>query len=326
MELSVMEQRYQAVLEVLAEVPVVEVAARFGVSRQAVHRWVARYRDEGLEGLSDRSKRPKSSPGQVCAEIEAQVCELRRTHPRWGPRRLRAELARRGVEPLPHRSSIYRILVRFDLVAAQPRKRRRSDYRRWQRDAPMELWQMDLVGSCFLEDGRELKVVTGVDDHSRYCVIATVVPRGTARAVCLAFVRALAEYGCPEQVGTGNGKQFTGRFTRPRPVEVLFERICRRNGIGTTLTKPRSPTTTGKVERFHQTMQAECLDVHGPFGGPGGRAEGRRLRPPAPVARRRCPGLPVHPGSRRAARTPRPRHPRRAPRQPHGRLGRPGQP
>ena len=118
-ELSVMEQRYQAVLEVHAGVPVVEVAERFGVSRQAMHRWTSRYRDDGLEGLADRSRKPHSSPSQVAAEVEALVCEMRRTHPRWGPRRLRAELARRGVSPLPHRSSIYRMLVRFDLVAAQ---------------------------------------------------------------------------------------------------------------------------------------------------------------------------------------------------------------
>jgi transposase InsO family protein len=265
LELSAMEQRYQAVLEVAAGVPVVEVAERFGVSRQAVHRWVGRYRAEGLEGLADRSHRPKSSPWQVGAEVEALVCEMRRMHPRWGPRRLRAELARRGVDPVPHRSSIYRILVRFGLVAVRPRRKRRSEYKRWQRDAPMELWQLDIVGSCFLTDGRQLKVVTGVDDHSRYCVIAAVVPRATSRAVCAAFVQALSRFGCPEQVLTDNGKQFTGRFGKPRPAEVLFERICRRNGIRTILTKPRSPTTTGKVERFHQTLQGDCFAVHGAF-------------------------------------------------------------
>jgi transposase InsO family protein len=166
---------------------------------------------------------------------------------------------------VPHRSSIYRILVRFGLVTVKPRKKRRSEYKRWQRDAPMELWQLDIVGSCFLMSGKELKVVTGVDDHSRYCVIAAVVPRATSRAVCTAFVQALSRFGCPEQVLTDNGKQFTGRFGKPRPAEVLFERICRRNGIRAILTKPRSPTTTGKVERFHQTLQGDCFAVHGPF-------------------------------------------------------------
>src|SRR3954447_23709829 len=265
-----MEQRYQAVLEVQSGVPVVDVAERFGVSRQAVHRWKNRYQSGGLEALADRSKRPRSSPWQVPAEVEALVCEMRRAHPRWGPRRIRAKLAKRpqfadSTCRVPHRSSIYRILVRFDLLTVKPRRRKRSEYKRWQRDAPMELWQLDIVGSCFLTDGRELKVVTGIDDHSRYCVIAAVVPRATARAVCTAFVQTLREFGCPQQVLSDNGKQFTGRFTRPRPAEVLFERICRRNGIETILTKPRSPTTTGKVERFHQTLQADCFQAHGPF-------------------------------------------------------------
>ena len=74
---------------------------------------------------------------------------------------------------------------------------------------------MDLTASCFLVDGTECKIVTGVDDDSRYCVIATVVPRGSGRAVCLAFVRALLAFGCPDEVLIDNGKQFTGRFTRP---------------------------------------------------------------------------------------------------------------
>jgi transposase InsO family protein len=129
----------------------------------------------------------------------------------------------------------------------------------------MELWQMDVTASLFLADGRECKVITGIDDHSRFCVIATVVMRATARAVCLAFTTAMAEYGIPSEVLTDNGKQFTGRFGKPRPAEVLFERICRENGITQRLIKPRSPTTTGKIERLHQTLQLELLNVHGPF-------------------------------------------------------------
>lgn len=83
--------------------------------------------------------------------------------------------------------------------------------------------------------------------------------------MCLAFVEALRTYGVPEEVLTDNGKVFTGRFTRPMSTEVLFERICRQNGITTRLTRPRSPTTTGKIERLHQSLQNELLDDHGPF-------------------------------------------------------------
>ncbi|WP_207229852.1 integrase core domain-containing protein [Krasilnikovia cinnamomea] len=122
----------------------------------------------------------------------------------------------------------------------------------------MELWQMDIVGGIFLSDGSEAKVVTGVDDHSRYCVIASVVRRATGRAVCLAFAAALREFGVPEEVLTDNGKQFTARFGNGG--EVMFDRICRENGIIHRLTQPATPTTTGKVERFHQTLRRELLD------------------------------------------------------------------
>jgi transposase InsO family protein len=262
-ELSVVEQRYRAVLAVLAGESVTEVAAQVGVSRQTVHTWLARYRDEGLGGLVDRSHRPEVCPHQSPVEVEAAVCELRREHPRWGPRRLAHELGRSGMVPVPSASTVYRILVRHGLVDAKARRRRREDYKRWERDAPMALWQLDIVGSVFLADGREIKVVTGVDDHSRYCVIAHACVRATGRAVCLAFARALERYGVPEEVLTDNGKQFTARFGRGG--EVLFDRICRDNGIVHRLTQPATPTTTGKVERFHQTLRRDLLADHDPF-------------------------------------------------------------
>ncbi|WP_075023813.1 IS481 family transposase [Actinomadura madurae] len=265
-ESSVVEQRYQAVLQVLSGASVTEVAGRFGVSRQAVHRWLGRYRDEGLAGLSDRSSRPVSSPSRTPAEVEALICELRRNHPSWGARRLVWELSRRGCpEPVPSRAMVHRVLVRQGLVQVVPRGRRREDYTRWQRSEPMQLWQMDIVGGIMLADSTECKVVTGVDDHSRYCVIAAVVARPTGRAVCLALADALGRFGIPDELLTDNGKQFTARFGRGG--EVLFDRICRENGIAHRLTRPRSPTTTGKVERFHQTLRRELLDDHDTFTG-----------------------------------------------------------
>src|SRR5947209_2571032 len=271
-ELSVVEQRYHAVMEVVCGgIPVVEVAERYGVSRKTVHASLGRYRQEGLPGLTDRSHRPHHHPGQLAADIEARVCELRRTHPRWGPRRLVHELRRLGVDPVPLRSTVYRVLVRHGLVSAIARKRRREDYRRWERPGPMQLWQLDIMGSVMIIDPAapggvtEAKLISGIDDHSRYSVIGKVVPRASARAVCTAFMAAMAEYGVPEEVLSDNGRQFTGRFGAPRPAEVLFERICRHNGITQRLTKPRSPTTTGKIERWHRSIQDELLDPHGPF-------------------------------------------------------------
>jgi hypothetical protein len=77
------------------------------------------------------------------------------------------------------------------------------------------------------------------------------------------LAEALARFGVPEEIITDNGKQFTDRFGKGG--EVLFDRICRQNGIVHRLTQPASPTTTGKVERFHQTLRRELLDDAGEF-------------------------------------------------------------
>jgi transposase InsO family protein len=268
--LSVVEQRYRAVMAVLDGASVTEIAAEMGVSRQSVHAWLARYRQGGLAGLADRSHRPRSCPHRASAELEAVVCELRRDHPRWGALRILHELMRGPLVPdrLPSRATINRILVRHGLVAGRSRRRKRSEYVRWERPAAMQLWQIDIVYGPLLLDVatgelREARIVTGVDDHSRFCVLARVVERATGRAVCLAFAQALQRYGAPEEVLTDNGKQFTARFGRGG--EVLFDKICRRNGIAHRLTQPSSPTTTGKIERFHQTLRRELLDQARPF-------------------------------------------------------------
>jgi hypothetical protein len=122
----------------------------------------------------------------------------------------------------------------------------------------MELWQMDVVGRIFLADGSELSAVTGVDDHSRFCVCARLVARATARPVCDALAFAMRAHGVPDQILTDNGKVFTARFG-PGPGPVLFDRVCQDNGVRHLLTAPYSPTTTGKVERFHRTMRDEWV-------------------------------------------------------------------
>ena len=167
LELTVVEQRFNAVMEVLRDgLTVIEVAGRYGVSRQAVHGWLRRYAADGLEGLADRSHRPSNCAHQMPAEVEARICELRRYHPDWGQRRLAHELVRGGIDPPPGLTSIYRALVRNGLIQPRPRRRSKADYRRWERSQPMELWQMDVMGGVFLTDGRELKAMTGIDDHS----------------------------------------------------------------------------------------------------------------------------------------------------------------
>ena len=118
---------------------------------------------------------------------------------------------------------------------------------------------MDIVGGVRLADGSKASIVSGIDDHSRFVVSARVVARATARPVVDALARAMRAHGVPEQILTDNGKVFTNRFG-PGTGEVLFDRVCRQNGVDHILTKPRSPTTTGKIERWHKTLRREFLD------------------------------------------------------------------
>jgi transposase len=202
-ELGLVEQRYRAVLEVLEDgASVTDVARRYGVGRQAVHAWLRRYASEGLSGLVDRSARPDTCPHQMPPAVEARVLEMRRFHPGWGPRTILNRLAREGVEPLPGRSSIYRALVRHHLIEPAKRRRRASDYKRWERARPMELWQMDITAGVLLADGTTPSLVTGVDDHSRFCVCAKVVLRATAKPVCDALRGAMEAHGMPEAILT----------------------------------------------------------------------------------------------------------------------------
>jgi len=259
-ELGLVEQRYKAVLEVLeGAVSVTDVARRYGVGRQTVHTWLRRYAAEGLPGLADHSSRPGSCPHQMPPTIEARVVEMRRQHPGWGPRTILSRLVRAEVTPLPSRSAIYRALVRHQLIDPKARRRKPSDYKRWERSRAMELWQMDVTLGVHLQDGTSPSIVTGIDDHSRFCVSAKVVERATARPVCDALLEAMQRHGVPEGILSDNGKVFTGRFGRAKG-QVLFDRICKENGIRHLLTAPYSPTTTGKVERFHKTLKREFLD------------------------------------------------------------------
>jgi transposase InsO family protein len=185
---------------------------------------------------------------------------MRREHPGWGPRRIEHQLGRLGTVPVPSRSAIYRCLKRHGLIELRRRRKRREDFQRWERERPTQLWQMDVMGGVMLEDGTELKAVTGEDDHSRCCIAAGLVRRSTSRPCARCSWLRCNATGCPTRPSPT-----TARFSRagsvPIPPRSLFDRILREHGIAHRHTGIRSPTTTGKIERFHQSLRREFLDA-----------------------------------------------------------------
>jgi transposase len=127
-ELRLVEQRYQAVLEVLEGASVVDVARRFGVARQTVHVWLVRYAGHGLSGLADKTSKPLSCPHQMPPELEARIVGMRAEHPGWGPRTILYWLQSEGFDPLPGRTTVERALIRHGLVEPKKRRRSRADW------------------------------------------------------------------------------------------------------------------------------------------------------------------------------------------------------
>lgn len=236
---------------------VADVCRRYGISRDTYYRYRRRYLAEGLEGLEDQSRRPKTSPARIPAEIEIRIVEMRRDHSRWGARRIRAELTRAGVEA-PAVSTIHQVLVRNGLVAPQAPRRPRAD-KRFEREISNDLWQIDAT-QIPLGDDTKSWAINLLDDHSRYLLACLVGPAATGELAWDAFELAASRYGLPRQVLSDNGLIFTGRLHR---VEVAFETSLADLGVEMINSAPYHPQTLGKLERFHRTLK-EWLRDEGP--------------------------------------------------------------
>jgi transposase InsO family protein len=234
-----------------------EVCRRRGISRASYYRYRSRYLEEGAAGLEPRSRRPRSSPARIAPELEAGIVLLRKRHPRWGARRIHAELARAGIEP-PAVATIHRALGRNHLVAPQPPRRAKAR-KRFERETPNELWQIDATRVA-LADGRPAWVLDLVDDHARFLLAAAAFASPTGEAAWACFLRASAAYGLPRQLLSDNHLSFTGRLYGH---EVAFERKLAEIGVELINSAPAHPQTLGKLERLHRTLK-EWIEDEGP--------------------------------------------------------------
>lgn len=233
---------------------VAEVCRRRGISRETFYLYRRRYLEEGVAGLEPRSTRPRFSPAQMEPVLEAEICTLRRQHPRWGARRIRAELRRAGIEP-PATSTVHQALRRNHLVARQPRRRPKA-LKRFEREVPNDLWQIDAT-QVSLASGKEAWVVDCLDDHARFLLHALACKSPSGDAAWRCFVSAAAENGLPRQLLSDNHLSFTGRLFG---LTVAFERKLAEIGVELLNAAPAHPQTLGKLERFHRTLKEWLAD------------------------------------------------------------------
>ena len=233
---------------------VASVCRRNGISRETYYRYRRRYLAEGARGLADRSKRPASSPAKIDPQLEREICRMRTDHPRWGARRIAAELSRSGVDP-PAVSTIHQALRRNHLVADHPPKRKKALHR-FEREVSNDLWQIDAT-AVRLASRHKVWVMDTIDDHSRYLLAAVGAEGPTVEAAWDCFEEAASRYWLPRQVLSDNGTCFTGRL---QGFQVGFERNLAELGVELINSGPYHPQTLGKLERFHRTLKAWLSD------------------------------------------------------------------
>ena len=247
-------ERYVVEAVVLGGMSHREAARRAGVSKAWVTKLMARYRSGGVAALEPRSRRPRSCAHAAGPEVQAAVVQLR------------GELEAAGHDSGPHTiahhlrlqraaapsvATIWRILKRHGLITAQPQKRPKASFIRFEAQLPNELWQADTT-HWHLADGRDVEILNCVDDHSRLLVVSDAFSTVKAADVVHSFAAAWLVNGFPAAVLTDNGAVFSGKS---RQGKVLLESELERHGIAGKHSKAYHPQTCGKVERLHQTLK-----------------------------------------------------------------------
>ena len=252
-----METRLTAALaaSVDPDLSVSALCADLGISRDTYYRLRRRFAEDGLEGLLARSRRPLSSPGRTGAQMEQRILTARQQlrDQGWdaGARSIGARLRRQGHHP-PSDRTIHRVLVRAGVISPQPRKRPRSSYRRFERSAPNELWQLDGT-RWLLADGTEATILRLEDDHARKIMATRAAASENSADAWECMLTAMTRHGAPAAVLCDGGAAFTARRHRGGLSE--FEALLRAHGIAPIIASPHHPQTCGKKEREWATCK-----------------------------------------------------------------------
>ncbi len=234
-----------------------DTARFYDVSPSWVSKLVARYRLEGDAAFEPRSRRPHSSPRATDPATVALIIELRNSLTDKGldsgPDTIRWHLEQHH-DVMVSRATIWRHLNTAGLIIAEPKKRPKTSYIRFQADLPNETWQSDFT-HWQLRDNTGVEIITFLDDHSRYALSVTAHIRITTDIVVDEFSETAETNGFPASILTDNAMVYTPRFAGGRGGKNRFERTLLDLRIVQKHSRPNHPTTCGKVERFQQTLK-----------------------------------------------------------------------
>src|SRR5699024_8150568 len=204
-----------------------QAAARFGVTRQWVHVLIRRYEAEGPDGLTPRSRAPKSRPGATSDAVRERVIQLRRhlstSGADAGPETIAWHLRREG-RRVPSTSTIRRILHAQGLVVPEPKKRPKSSFIQFEADLPNACWQADIT-HAFLTLASRVEVLDFHDAHARYLRCARAAYAFTAPIVVTALQELIDHYGVPAPTQTDRGLVYTARLAGRKAGRNGFEKL-----------------------------------------------------------------------------------------------------
>lgn len=250
------EQRFRFVLQVREENQSVAAACReAGISRTTGYKWLDRYDEDGLEGLENRSRAPDTIPHKTDEETEQMICALREQHPQFGPKKLKAWLAREHPEAdWPASSTIGNILKRNGLV--EPRttssKAPPATDPLAEADEPDRLWSADFKGQFELRDGAMCYPLTVTDNYSRMILACKALPSTAGQPVRKRFEQLFERRGLPDAIRTDNGAPFAS--TAPSGLTRLSA-WWRALGIVHERIEPGKPQQNSRHERMHLTLK-----------------------------------------------------------------------
>ncbi len=232
-----------------------QLCVRFGISRKTGYKWIKRFKDGGESSLLDRSHRPHRSPRRSSVEIETMVAEVRRNHPAWGGRKIKAYLENKGQPQIPSPSTITEILRRSDLIDEVEAAKHRP-WQRFEMESPNQLWQMDFKGYFALGEGGYCHPLTVLDDHSRFLLGLKACHDQTRQTVQGQLTDIFRCYGLPERMLMDHGAPWSLDAEHPHTRLTAW---LIRLGVQISHGHPYHPQTQGKDERLHRTLQDELL-------------------------------------------------------------------